>query len=127
MAVLVAEPLEAPNAREARAAVRLSMAKLMQAASALETVYSGAEGGIVAVMERGGVVQCLPAKGEVCQGKHLPLQRFKADWLSGRSRKSPNERRPSSLPHRVYYNYMHCSILRSKASRLEDHKAWKSR
>ena len=50
VAVLVAAPLEAPSAREARAAVRLSMATIMQAASALETVYGGAEGVVVAVV-----------------------------------------------------------------------------
>lgn len=50
VAVLVAAPLEAPNAREARAAVRLSMANSMQAASALETGYRGAENVVVVVV-----------------------------------------------------------------------------
>lgn len=69
MAVLVAAPLKAPSAREARAAVRLSMATTMQAASALETVYGGAEG-----VMRGGdawVVVCSGAvKGERSLAKH---------------------------------------------------------
>lgn len=65
VAVFVAAPLEAPNAREARAAVRLSIANSMQAASALETGYGGAEGGEVAVMCRWRCLDVMDFKGEV--------------------------------------------------------------